>query len=106
MNAPSAIPPDTASPSDLSTEIAASAAVYAERCEARAMLHVGGKISLHEAVDELQAYAEDCGLVDHIGQDEAQRIMGKTFAAVDMLQLDTEGEACEREIFLRTAEQV
>jgi hypothetical protein len=99
MNAPLAHPLDGA-------EIAASEAVYAERCEARALLYAAGKISLQGAVDELQAYAEVSGLVDRVGQDAAQEIMGEAFAMVDLLpDADDElNEACEREIILRGAE--
>jgi hypothetical protein len=87
----------------LASEIAAAEAVYAERCEARALLYMAGEISRHDAVDELQVYAEQSGLIDRIGQDEAQRLMREAFAAVDLLRDD---EAFEREIFLRTAELV
>jgi hypothetical protein len=64
---------------------ASSEAVYAARCDARALLFANGLLSLHEAVDELQTYAEKSGLVDRLGQDEVQRIMGVAFAAVDLL---------------------
>jgi len=92
----------------LAAEIAAPEVVYAERCQARALLHVAGEISLHDAVDELQAYAEDSGLVDHIGQDAAQDIMGEAFAMVDLLPeaADELSEACEAEIMLRAADLV
>lgn len=56
--------------------------VFRERCEARALLFVNGQMSLHDAVDELQASAERCGLIDRIGQDQLQAIMGTAFAAV------------------------
>jgi hypothetical protein len=75
MNAPFVIP---------ATGIAPSEAVYLARCEARALLFINGQLSLHEAVDELQAYAEQSGLVDAIGQDEAQAIMSWAFCAVDI----------------------
>jgi hypothetical protein len=83
-----------------------SEAVYAARCEARALLYVAGKISLHDAVDELQTYAEQSGLIDSIGQDEAQRIMGEAFAMVDLLPGTELSDACEREIMLRAADLV
>jgi hypothetical protein len=82
--------------------------VYAARCEAQALLFIDGQLSLHEAVDELQAYAEQSGLIDLIGQDEAQRIMGEAFAAADLPpEADHElSQACEREIMLRAANLV
>jgi hypothetical protein len=45
------------------------------RCWARAYLFMAGELSLHEAVDELQAGAQTYGLVAEIGQDEVQRVM-------------------------------
>jgi hypothetical protein len=77
--------------------------VFRERCEARALLLINGQMSLHEAVDELQGGAERSGLIDAIGQDAVQDIMGAAFAAVDLLPDD---EAFERKIFLCTAELV
>jgi hypothetical protein len=56
--------------------------VFRERCEARALLFVHGQMSLHEAVDRLQAAAERGGLIDCIGQDEVQAVMSAAFAAV------------------------
>jgi hypothetical protein len=55
--------------------------VFCERCDARAVLFFNGHMSMHEAVDELQAAAERTGLVDRIGQDHVQQIMGAAFAA-------------------------
>jgi hypothetical protein len=43
--------------------------------EARAALYAAGKISLHKAVDKLQADALASGFVAAIGQDAAQTIM-------------------------------
>jgi hypothetical protein len=108
MNAPSALLPDIACPPSLPAEIAAADAVFAERCEASALRHLSGELSLHDAIDELQSYAEDSGLLDRIGQDEAQRIMGETFAAADILpEADDElNEACEAEIMLAAADLV
>jgi hypothetical protein len=56
--------------------------VFIERCEARALLFINGAFELHDAVDELQAAAERTGLVDRIGQDQVQAMMGAAFAAV------------------------
>jgi hypothetical protein len=79
--------------------------VFAAQCEARALLFINGELSLHDAVDELQAYAEDFGLVDRIGQDEAQRIMSEAFAMAEAAP-DELNEASEQEIMLRTANLV
>ena len=62
MNAPFALPPESAALPGLPADGAAAAAVYAERCAARALLHISGDLPLHEAVDELQAFAEQSGL--------------------------------------------
>lgn len=56
--------------------------VFQARCQARALLYLGGAISLHDAVDELQRAAEATGLVEQIGQDEVQAIMSDAFAVV------------------------
>jgi hypothetical protein len=53
--------------------------VFRARCEARALLYINGQLSLHEAVDELQAYAEQSSFVDTIGQDDAQAVMSSAF---------------------------
>ncbi len=80
-------------------------AVFAERCEARALLVINGVLSLHEAVDELQAYAELSGLIGRVSQDAVQEIMGRAFMVAEMLPAD-DAAACEREIVLRTADLV
>jgi hypothetical protein len=54
-------------------------AVFHERAEARAMLVECGELSLHDAVDELQASAQRGGLVDEYGQDAIQAIMATAF---------------------------
>jgi hypothetical protein len=56
--------------------------VFHERSEARALLFGHDQMSLHDAVDELQAAAERTGLIDRIGRDEVQAIMSAAFAAV------------------------
>jgi hypothetical protein len=53
---------------------------FRARCEARAWLVAAGEMSLHEAVDELQASAVASGIVDAIGQDQVQAIMSTAFA--------------------------
>jgi hypothetical protein len=54
--------------------------VFIERAEARAWLWSVGEITLHDAVDKLQADAVRDGLVDHIGQDTVQQIIADAFA--------------------------
>jgi hypothetical protein len=56
------------------------AEAFAARAACRAMQWATGLISLHDAVDDLQAQAERDGFVAAIGQDEVQRIMATTFA--------------------------
>jgi hypothetical protein len=51
-------------------------------CDAHALRVLHGLISLHEAVDELQACAQRSGLVDLIGQDAVQALMSEAFAPV------------------------
>jgi len=109
MNAPFGAPPDVSAPSDLPADLANPKEVFAARCEARALLHISGELSLHDAIDELQTYAEASGLLDRIGQDEVQRIMGIAFTAVDLLPDPDQDEleaACEHEIMLRAADML
>jgi hypothetical protein len=56
--------------------------IFIARCEARAVLWAAGELSLHDAVDVLQADAVRDGLVAEIGQDAVQAIMAKAFEAV------------------------
>jgi hypothetical protein len=53
--------------------------VFRERCEARALLVECCELSLHDAVDGLQADAERDGLVDMIGQDAVQGLLAAAF---------------------------
>ncbi len=53
--------------------------VFHARCEARALLWSFWMMSLHEAVDGLQAAAEHTGLVAQLGQDRIQQIMSDAF---------------------------
>jgi len=55
--------------------------VFRERAEARAYLVEIGDLSLHDAVDGLQADAERDGLVALIGQDGVQEILNDVFGA-------------------------
>jgi hypothetical protein len=54
--------------------------VLALRAWARAYLWSIGKLTLHEAVDQLQPDAERDGLVEQIGQDGVQKILSDAFA--------------------------
>jgi hypothetical protein len=56
--------------------------IFEERCEARALLWANYYIELHDAVDELQHWAEKTGLVAAIGQDAVQAILSQPFALV------------------------
>ena len=62
--------------------------IFTELCWARARLWAAGEIRgphgawIGYAVDPLQAWAAERGLVKEIGQDEVQRIMGEAFAEV------------------------
>jgi hypothetical protein len=53
--------------------------VFVLRCWARASLFACGEISLQDAVDELQGYAETSPLILEIGQDAVQAIMASEF---------------------------
>jgi hypothetical protein len=75
-------PPQTATGLDL-------VAAFEARCWARSRLYADGEISLHDAVDKLQADAVSSGLVELIGQDRVQSIMADAF-----------GPATERERIL------
>ena len=57
-------------------------AVFELRAWARARLWQVGELSLHDAVDELQAAAERDGLVDKLGQDGVQHILAEAFGRV------------------------
>lgn len=54
--------------------------VLTARADARAILWASASLTLHDAVDELQAAAERSGLVRAVGQDHIQKIMGDAFA--------------------------
>jgi uncharacterized ParB-like nuclease family protein len=49
------------------------------RAEARAFLFSIGDLDMAEAVDELERYAHESGLVRKIGQDCVQQIIGNAF---------------------------
>jgi hypothetical protein len=55
--------------------------VFIERTKSRAYLWSIGELTLHEAVDVLQADAERDGLIEQIGQDQIQKILGECFAS-------------------------
>jgi hypothetical protein len=55
---------------------------FVARVEARALLWQAGELTLHEAVDELQAAGERDGLIDRIGQDGAQAVLSHVLARV------------------------
>jgi hypothetical protein len=57
-------------------------AVFGLRCEVRAKLSQLGALSLHDAVDVLQADAERDGIIAAIGQDAVQAIIAAALGAV------------------------
>jgi hypothetical protein len=56
--------------------------VFRIRCEARALLWQCGEYHLHDAVDELQAAAQQYGLIALIGQNAVQAMISASFADV------------------------
>lgn len=60
---------------------------FIECCDQHVWFCNEGWISLHTAVDNLQALAERWGLVDEIGQDEVQRLMANAFAPAASIDL-------------------
>ena len=63
---------------------------FIERAEGRAYLWSIGELTLHEAVDVLQADAERDGLIEQIGQDQIQKILGECFASYRYGEPDAE----------------
>lgn len=57
-------------------------AILIARSEARAALYAACEFDLPEAVDPLQAYAAESGLVHDIGQDAIQAILAAAFSQV------------------------
>ena len=79
--------PSVAEPRDGYSEITAAMPKLVDpieafrlRCEARAYLFSIGELDLHQSIDQLQFHAERNGLVELIGQDAVQAIMGEAFA--------------------------
>ena len=54
--------------------------MFQARCDARAILFAVGELELREAVDALEIFAVQAGLVDEIGQDAVQALMAKAFS--------------------------
>ena len=52
---------------------------FAERSQSRALLWSISELTLHDAVDQLQADAVRDGLVKQIGQDAVQNILARAF---------------------------
>lgn len=55
--------------------------IFQLRCWARATLWATCMLSLADAVDALQQYAEASGLIDELGQDEVQALISREFEA-------------------------
>jgi hypothetical protein len=64
-------------------DAAAIEARFADLCDNRVALYIEGALTLQEAVDECHGYAVLSGLIDRIGQDQAQHVMAVAFAATD-----------------------
>jgi hypothetical protein len=56
--------------------------IFAERCQARALLWALGELSMPEAVDAPHDWSVGRGLVDRLGQDAVQAIIAQAFAEV------------------------
>ena len=57
--------------------------VLIARAEARALLYAAFEFDLPDAVDPLQSYAVESGLVDEIGQGAVQGILAAAFLKVN-----------------------
>jgi hypothetical protein len=82
---------------------------FAALCASRAQLLVDGGMLVCEVVDEMQAVAERSGLIDAIGQDAVQDIMGEAIAAASLVPNLAEpdfADEIEAEIMLRAADLV
>jgi hypothetical protein len=53
--------------------------IFWARCEARAHLYAVDELDLHAAVDGLQEYADQHGVVAELGQDATQAILTEAF---------------------------
>jgi hypothetical protein len=62
---------------------AEATAAFQLRAWARAVLHFCGYLELQEAVDVLQAWAAELGLLNVIGQDAVQQILADAFAVAE-----------------------
>lgn len=65
---------------ETSTQLVDPLLVFLARAEARAILFDVGEFGIQSAVDPLQLYAVESGLVDRIGQDAVQQILSHTFS--------------------------
>jgi hypothetical protein len=74
-------PPRGQAPAQARTAISLTA-LFRARAEARALLYAACEMDLHEAVDGLQAFATESGLVAQVGQDAVQHIIADAFHAV------------------------
>jgi hypothetical protein len=86
---------------------------FAALCASRTPLIADGSLLVCEAVDEWQAFAKHTGLIDAIGQDAVQDIMGEAIAAASLVpeleinsDLEFNSDEIEIEIALRTADLV
>lgn len=68
-------------PSESTHRCLNTAEVFSLRCWARAKLYSEDFLTLHQAVDELQEWAEKLGFIEELGQDEIQSLMAAEFGA-------------------------
>jgi len=61
------------------TQLVDPVLVFLARAEARAILFDAGELDIQTAVDPLQLYAIENGLVERIGQDSVQQILAHAF---------------------------
>ena len=83
-------------------EAAPAAIVLKLRAEARALLWSAGQIgSIPDAVDPLQSFAEESGLVLKIGQDAVQQILADAFLPYRETEWQAQAEDSRRRAVTR-----
>lgn len=77
-----ASPPDKQNPLD-ARELLLRKHAFMALCTTRAYRYREGELTLHEAVDFLQEWAVQRGLVEACGQDTIQAVIARAFAGVN-----------------------
>jgi hypothetical protein len=72
--------------------------IFQELCETKALLWANYQIELQDAVDQLQTWAVDRGLVAAVGQDAVQEIMAAPFALVRAEPVEAEPTSTDDEV--------